>query len=85
MSKLGIGFVGSDVHVEGYVKSFLAQPEVKLVGACDSEEVNAQEVAAHGNMGLWTTCYGELLENPLIDVIMVCSPDHFTRLILLRH
>ena len=56
---------------------FLHIPEVKLVGACDSEEVNAQEVAAHGNMGLWTTCYGELLENPLIDVIMVCSPDHF--------
>ena len=77
MSKLGIGFVGSDVHVGGYVKSFLAHPEVKLVGACDSEEVNAQEVAAHGNMGLWTTCYEELLENPMIDVIMVCSPDHF--------
>lgn len=77
MSKLGIGFVGSDVHVGGYVKAFLAHPEVKLVGVCDSEEVNAQEVAAHGNMGLWTTCYEELLENPVIDVIMVCSPDHF--------
>ena len=77
MRKLGIGFVGSDVHVGGYVKAFLAHPEVQLVGACDSDEVNAQEVAAHGNMGLWTTCYEELLENPVIDVIMVCSPDHF--------
>ena len=77
MSKLGIGFVGSDVHVGGYVKAFLAHPDVRLVGACDSEEVNAREVAAQGNMGLWTTCYEELLENREIDVIMVCSPDHF--------
>lgn len=77
MSKLGIGFVGSDVHVGGYVKAFLAHPDVRLVGACDSEENSAREMAAQGNMGLWTTCYKELLENPEIDAIMVCSPDHF--------
>ncbi|MDE0043438.1 MAG: Gfo/Idh/MocA family oxidoreductase [Candidatus Poribacteria bacterium] len=77
MSKLGIGFVGSDVHIGGYVKAFLAHPDVNLVGACDSEEGSAREVAAQGNMALTTTCYEELLENPEIDVIMVCSPDHF--------
>ena len=77
MSKLGIGFVGSDVHVGGYVKAFLAHPDVRLIGACDSEDDGAREVAAQGNMDLWTTCYEELLENPIIDVIMVCSPDHF--------
>ena len=77
MNKLGVGFVGSDVHIGGYVKAFFAQPDVRLIAACDSEEDSAREVAAQGNMGSWTTCYQELLENPKIDVIMVCSPDHF--------
>ena len=77
MSKLGIGFVGSDVHVGGYVKAFLEHPDVRLIGACDYEEDNAQDVATQGHMGLWTTCYDEFLENPEIDVIMVCSPDHY--------
>ena len=76
MNKLGVGFVGSDVHIRGYVKAFLARPEVRLIGACDSDEDSAREVAAQGNMTLWTTSYVELLENPGIDAIMVCSPDH---------
>ena len=76
MSNLGIGFIGSDVHIGGYVKAFLAHPDIDLVGACDSEEDSAREVAAQGNMAVATTCYEELLENPEIDVIMVCSPDH---------
>ena len=77
MNKLGVGFVGSDVHVGGYVKAFMAHPQVRLIGACDGEDDSAREVAVQGNMGLWTTCYEELLENPVIDVIMVCSADHF--------
>ena len=77
MSKLGVGFVGSDVHVGGYVKAFLAHPDVRLIGACDSEEYSVQGVAAQGNMSLSTTRYEELLENSGIDAIMVCSPDHF--------
>lgn len=77
IDKLGVAFVGSDVHVGGYVKAFLAQPEVDLIGVCDSEDSSAREVAAQGNMRFSTTRYEELLENPEIDVIMVCSPDHF--------
>ena len=35
MKKLGVGFVGSDVHIGGYVKAFGANPNVELLAACD--------------------------------------------------
>jgi len=75
--KLSIGFVGSDVHIGGYVKSFLANPNVELIGFCDSDEKVAQNMATQGNMKYFTTDYKQLLEDEKIDVIMVCSPDHF--------
>ena len=77
MKKLGVGFVGSDVHIGGYVKAFLSNPDVKLIGASDRDEEAAKSVASQGNMQLFTTDYDNLLENEEIDVIMVCSPDHF--------
>lgn len=76
MDKLGIAFVGSDVHIGAYVNAFLTHPDVRLIGACDVDEDSVRQVAAQSNTALWTTCYDELLENPEIDVIMVCSPDH---------
>ena len=38
MRKLGVSFVGSDVHIGGYVKSFLANGKVELIGACDNNQ-----------------------------------------------
>jgi len=77
MKNLGVGFIGSDVHIGGYVKSFSANPKVELIGACDSDEAAAKNIAAQGDMKFFTTNYEELLENEEIDIIMVCSPDHF--------
>ena len=77
MKQLGVGFVGSDVHIGGYVKSFHANPKVELISACDSNEETAQNIAAQGQMKFSTTDYENLLTNQAIDVIMVCSPDHF--------
>ncbi len=77
MKKLGIGFVGGDVHIGGYVKSFLTNPNVELIGACDSDKQTAENIAAQGDMKFSTTDYETLLKNEKINVIMVCSPDHF--------
>ena len=77
MEKLGVGFIGSDVHIGGYVKSFFANSKVELIGAYDSNEETAKDIAAQGDMKFFTTDYEELLRNEDIDVIMVCSPDHF--------
>jgi len=77
MKKPGIAFVGSDVHIGGYVKAFGANPNVELIGACDSDEEAAKNIAAQGEMKFFTTDYEKLLKNEAVDIIMVCSPDHF--------
>ena len=76
MRKLGVGFVGSDVHIGGYVKSFLANGKVELIGACDNNQKLAENISDQGNMGYSTTDYQVLLEDETVDIIMVCSPDH---------
>ena len=75
-NKLGVGFVGSDVHIGEYVKSFSANPNVELIGVCDSDEKVAQNIVAQRNMKYFTADYKKLLEDEKIDIIMVCSPDH---------
>ncbi|HIC20165.1 TPA: Gfo/Idh/MocA family oxidoreductase, partial [Candidatus Poribacteria bacterium] len=76
MRKLGIGFVGSDVHIGGYVESFLANGKVELIGACNNNQKLAENISDQGNMGYSTTDYQVLLEDETVDIIMVCSPDH---------
>ena len=61
MKKLGVGVVGSDVHVAGYIEAFLAHSEVDLIGACDSGEETAKDLAAQGSMKFATTNYADLL------------------------
>ena len=73
MKKLGVGVVGSDVHVGGYIEAFTAHPKVKLIGACDSDAETAKDLAAHRSRKFSATDYEELLENNDIDIRAVVS------------
>ena len=44
MDKLGVGVMGSDVHVSGYIKAFVACPDVELIGVIDDDEKTAQDL-----------------------------------------
>ena len=76
MRKLGVGFVGSDVHIGGYVESFLANEKAVLIGACDNSQESAENISDQGSMEYFTTDYQRFLEDESIDIIVVCSPDH---------
>ena len=76
MRKLGVGFVGSDVHIGGYVESFLVNEKAVLIGACDNSQESAENISDQGSMEYFTTDYQRFLEDESIDIIVVCSPDH---------
>jgi UDP-N-acetylglucosamine 3-dehydrogenase len=77
MKKLGVGFIGSDVHVGGYIKAFSSIEAVELIGVGDEREETAEALCRQGEMRYFTTDYQRLLADDDIQIIMVCSPDCF--------
>ena len=77
MDKLGVGLMGSDVHVSGYIKAFTACPDAELIGVADDDKQIAQDLCRQGQMRYATTNYQQLLDDEDIQIILVCTPDLF--------
>ena len=77
MDKLGVGLIGSDVHVSGYISAFTACPNVELIGVADDDEEIAQQLRRQGRIQFATTNYHQLLDDEDIQIILVCTPDLF--------
>lgn len=77
MNKLGVGLMGSDVHVSGYIRAFAACPDVELIGVADENAETAHELCLQGQMQYSTTRYQQLLDDKDIQIVLVCSPDLF--------
>ena len=77
MNKLGVGLIGSDVHVSGYIEAFTARSAVELVGVADDDEDTAQDLCRQGQMKYATTNYQQLLDDENIQIVLVCTPDLF--------
>ena len=84
MRKLGVGFVGSDVHIGGYVESFLANEKAVLIGACDNSQESAENISDQGSMEYFTTDYQRFLEDESIDILWFVAQTTCTRNMLLR-
>ena len=76
MDKLGVGLIGSDVHVSGYIKAFTACPHVDLIGAADDSENTAQDLSRQGQMKYATTNHQQLLDRRYPDHLGL-YPDLF--------
>ena len=77
MDKLGVGLIGSDVHVSGYISAFTDCPNVELIGVADDDEEIALQLCRQGQMKYATTSYQELLDDENIQIVLVCTPDLF--------
>ncbi|WP_437180062.1 Gfo/Idh/MocA family protein [Paenibacillus andongensis] len=73
INKLKIGVIGagsiSDMHFESYVK----QADAELVAVCDLNRQRAEDKAAKYNVELIYTDYRELLANPEVDAVSICT------------
>ncbi|WP_189019704.1 Gfo/Idh/MocA family protein [Paenibacillus marchantiophytorum] len=73
MNKLKIGVIGagsiSDMHFESYSK----QADAQLVAVCDLNRTRAEEKAAKYGIAQIYTDYHELLANPEIDAVSICT------------
>ncbi|MDN4476081.1 Gfo/Idh/MocA family oxidoreductase [Demequina sp. SYSU T00192] len=69
---IGLGFIGTQKHLVGLAQH---QDKAEVVAFCDYEIDRAEKaLAAHGAEGAYaTTDYKELLADPSIDVVHVCT------------
>ena len=69
LAVIGTGRIGK-LHVENIVCSI---PQAKLIGVADVDHVSATEVAGRFGIPLAVADYGELLNRPELEAIVICS------------
>lgn len=73
MKYVHIGLIGCGSISESHLKAYAANPQVKLVAVCDLKPERAQAVAERYQIPHTYTDYKELLANPEIEAVSICT------------
>lgn len=77
MKEIVCGIIGSGVIAPTHIESYLKNPGVRVKTLCDLKLDKARELAAKYDIPNTTADYRELLADPEINVVSVCT-DHFS-------
>lgn len=76
MKKVCIGMVGANygafLHCNGYPKVYGVEPRLKTI--VDIDEARAKSAAEKYGFEQYTTDFDEMLKDPEIDVVDICTP-----------
>jgi UDP-N-acetyl-2-amino-2-deoxyglucuronate dehydrogenase len=72
---LNIGLIGCGRISKNHFEAIAEQPDAQCIACCDIIEDRARESAEKYNIPSWTTSYEEMLSNPDIDMISICTPS----------
>lgn len=72
---LNIGLIGCGRISKNHFEAIAAQPDAQCIACCDIIEARAETAAQKYNIPTWTTSYKEMLQNPEIDLISICTPS----------
>ena len=72
---LKIGLIGCGRISKNHFEAIASQSDAKCIYCCDIIEDRAREAAEKYNIPAWTVNYQELLSNPDIDLISICTPS----------
>lgn len=89
-SRLGVGFIGMGIQSRGHVNFCLNQKDVQVLAVCDVDTTRREAAkktveSKYGEAiksGQYKGCsayndYRELLAQPGIDAVVICTPDHW--------
>jgi predicted dehydrogenase len=76
MPKLKIAVIGAGSISDAHLTAYSLHPEVELTAICDLNEARAQEKADRFKAAAIYTDYLELLADPDIDAVSVCTWNH---------
>jgi UDP-N-acetyl-2-amino-2-deoxyglucuronate dehydrogenase len=72
---LKIGLIGCGRISKNHFEAVAQQEDAQVVACCDIIEERTKEAAEKYNIPTWTTNYEEMLSNPQIDLISICTPS----------
>ena len=75
ITMLRIGLLGCGRISKNHFEAIAQQPDAQCIACCDIIEDRAREAAQKHNIPTWTTNYEEMLQNPEIDLISICTPS----------
>ena len=73
MNKIGVAVIGVGAWGKNHARVYRELDNANLIAVCDVNAERAKYFAEKFNCA-WTTDYEELLNNPLIEAISVCTP-----------
>src|SRR5690554_4932115 len=73
MDKIGVGLIGAGSISELHLDACQNNPEVDLVAVCDLNEDRARAKAQKYGAKRVYTDYRELLQQPNIDAVIICT------------
>src|SRR4029450_7065127 len=83
--RLGVGLVGVGRLGRVYAKDLASRiPETRLTAVADPDVAAAKEVAAEWDVPAWYATPQELIADPNVDAIVIVSPTHTHREIVVH-
>ncbi|CAI6083524.1 Gfo/Idh/MocA family protein [Cohnella sp. JJ-181] len=76
MNKLSIGVIGTGSISESHMNAYAANPDAVIVAVCDLNRERADKAAAKYGASHIYTDYRELLANPEVDAVSICTWNH---------
>src|SRR5687767_8833825 len=79
--RIRVGFIGTGGRAQGYIREFIAEPDVEVVALADVYDKHAEEaraiVAEKGHKPQVYRDFRKLLDHKDIDAVAVGTPDHW--------
>lgn len=72
---INIGLIGCGRISKNHFEAIAAQPDAQCICCCDIIPERAREAAEKNNISSCTTNYKEMLSDPNIDLISICTPS----------
>lgn len=72
---INIGLIGCGRISKNHFEAIAQQQDAQCIACCDIIVERAREAAGKYKIPFWTTNYEEMLQNPDIDLISICTPS----------
>ncbi len=72
---INIGLVGCGRISKNHFEAIAQQPGAQCIACCDIIEERARESAQKYGIPKWTTKYEDMLKDPNVDLISICTPS----------
>lgn len=72
---INIGIIGCGRISKNHFEAIAQQPNAHCISCCDIIEERAREFAKKYDIPMWTSKYQEILLDPNIDLISICTPS----------